>query len=173
MRRNPRSHRPPSRRPPAPARQGGGSRKISTCAGRVCGGGFRAVFGDADTSVLLRREGRGCKSPVRPPCSVPNRSVLPDDNFVLQLRTVRRAHAFPDIGNERQHVGRRSAACIHKKVRVALADARLAHVMPLQTKRINHEACRSSRRILENTSGTFLIERLARTALFVADANTF
>ena len=58
-------------------------------------------------------------------------SVLPDDHLVLKLDSVGGAHALAHIVNQFQHVGASGVCGIHKKIRVAVADHRVADAMAL------------------------------------------
>src|SRR5260370_38364599 len=62
-------------------------------------------------------------------------------------------------------------AGVHKKIGMTVADAGVAHGQTLEPQFIDHAARGGTWRIFEDASGAFLAERLARTALFVADTN--
>ena len=66
----------------------------------------------------------------------------------------------------------RALAGVDKKIGVAIADAGVADGEALQAQLVDHAAGGSARRILEDAAGAFLIERLAGSALFVADTNS-
>src|ERR1700758_4981572 len=82
-------------------------------------------------------------------------------------------HAFTNLCDQTEHVSTGGMACIHEKISVPVADPCVADGKSLERQLIDHPSGRPARRILENASGAFLVERLAGAAFFVADANAF
>ena len=86
---------------------------------------------------------------------------VPQNHLVFEFNVESLVHALAHITNQRQHVVRGSRASVHEEIRMAIADARVAHIETLEAELINHAAGRFTRGIFENASGAFLAERLA------------
>src|SRR5271165_2759321 len=80
-------------------------------------------------------------------------------------------HAVAHVGDERKHVGGGGVADVDEEIGVAVADLRVADAEALETKIINHAPRGRTRRIFKDASSTFLAQRLASSAFFVADTN--
>src|SRR5437763_9104024 len=96
-------------------------------------------------------------------------SHSPKHYLVLQLNSEGGAHFLAHLSHERKHVFSGSCAGIHKKIRVAIADARIAYVTAFESQFVDHASGGRTRRIFENAAGAFLTKRLTGTPLLVAD----
>ena len=94
------------------------------------------------------------------------------DHFFFQFHAVAVAHPLAHVGDQREHVRRGGVSGIDEKIGVAVAHAGVADRVALQTQLVDHASGGPARRILENTSCAFLIERLTGTPLLIADANS-
>src|SRR5215469_102373 len=96
-----------------------------------------------------------------PRSSAGSASCVPNHHLVFESHSIGLLYPLAHVGNQLQHVRSGSLACIHKKIRMPVADARVAEAVALQTQFIDHPSGGPTRRILEDASGTFLPQRLA------------
>src|ERR1700731_3895179 len=82
----------------------------------------------------------------------------PQDYFGFELDSKSGAHAVAHLSDEPKHVVGGGMPGVEKKISVAAADASVANLQALEAEFVDHAARGSSGGILENTTGTFLIE---------------
>jgi hypothetical protein len=82
-------------------------------------------------------------------------------------------NALAHFRDEAEHIGAARVARIHEKIGVPVADAGVSNGKAFEPQFVNHPSGGPAGRIFENTARAFLVERLAGTSFFVADANAF
>src|SRR6516165_2545812 len=142
---------------------------------RISSGGFppASVAAGSAAHLLPATPAGSVPDPRRPPSrSAALASCVPNHHLVFESHSIGLAQPLAHVGNQRQHISGGSPPCVHKEIRMPVAHPRVAERVALQAQFVDHPSGRPARRILEDASGAFLPQWLARAPLFVAETNS-